>query len=96
MKKAVGIAASFGFALAVIALLLTGWLSYENLRRISHNGGLVVHTHEVLDEMRDLAARLSEAESRERSYIITRQQLYLAPYRAAANAAARSVARVKQ
>lgn len=96
MKNLVGLRASVGFALAVIALAASGWLSYQNLRRISRNGALVVHTHEVLDEMRDLSATLSEAESRQRSYLITGEQIYLAPYRVSATAAERSSARVKQ
>ncbi len=96
MKNLVGLRASVGFALAVIALAATGWLSDQNIRRISRNGALVVHTHEVLDEMRDLAATLSEAESRQRSYLITGEEIYLEPYRVSAAAAERSSARVKR
>ena len=96
MKNSVGLRASLGFALAVIALAASGWLSYQNLRRISHNDAMVVHTHQVLDEMRDLAGRLAEAESQQRSYLLTGQQLYLAPFRAAAAAAERSIANVKR
>lgn len=96
MKRAVGIAASLSFGLAVIALLLTGWLSYENIRRISRNDALVIHTHDVLDELRDLTATLSEAESRQRSYLLTGEQVYLAPYRVAAGAGERSLGRLQR
>ncbi len=96
MNNLVGFRASVGFALAVLALALSGWLSYENIRRIARNDALVVHTHEVLDEMRDLTANLSEAESRQRSYLLSGEQLYLEPYRAAAAAAERSGARMKK
>jgi len=37
MKKTVGPGATFGFALAIVALLVSGWLSYRNLLRISRN-----------------------------------------------------------
>ncbi len=93
MKRTVGIGATIGFALAVLALLATGWLAYQNIRRIARNDALVVHTHNVLDELRDLVATLSEAESRQRSYLITGEQLYLQPYRTATAAAERSVSR---
>lgn len=96
MKRTVGLGATVGFALAVIALVATGYLSYQNLRRISRNDGLVVHTHEVLDELRDLGATLSEAESRQRSYLISGEQIYLNPYRVAASATGRSVVRLKR
>jgi CHASE3 domain sensor protein len=67
MKKTVGPGATFGFALAIVALLVSGWLSYRNLLRISRNEKLVVHTHEVLDGLREVIASLATAESNQRS-----------------------------
>ena len=83
MKRTIGTVASVGFAVAVIVLLVSGWLSYRNIRRIARNEALVVHTHEVLDEIRDLLAMLADAESGQRSYLITGEKLYLEPYRTA-------------
>ncbi len=95
MKGSVGVSATIGFVLAAVALIVSGWLSYENIRRIARNDALVIHTHEVLDELRDIAAKLSAAEGRQRSYLITGEQVYLAPYREATAAAQRSVGRVR-
>ncbi|MGI8432075.1 MAG: sensor histidine kinase [Chthoniobacterales bacterium] len=95
MMGAVGRAAWIGFTLAVIALLGSGWLSYRNIQRISRNDALVVRTHEVLDEIRDISATLSEAESQQRSYLITGERLYLAPYRAAAGSAHARIVRLR-
>jgi signal transduction histidine kinase len=80
--KSVSKAASVGFSLAIVILLGSGLLSYLNLRRIGRNEALVVHTHTVLDQMHDILATLSEAESGQRSYLITGDARYLVPYAA--------------
>lgn len=66
--RSIGNAAKAGFALAIVALLLSGELSFFNLQRIQHNAGLVVHTHLVMDELRGTLDSLSESESNQRSY----------------------------
>ena len=82
MKRSVGKGAAFGFALAIVVLIASGWVASVNIYRISRNDALVVHTHEVLDEIRDVLATLSSAESSQRSYLITGETSYLEPYRA--------------
>ncbi len=80
----VGPGSTAGFILAILILIAIGALSYSNIRRISRNEGWVVHTHEVLDEIREVLATLANAESSQRSYLITGEQTYLEPYRIAA------------
>ncbi len=92
----VGRTASIGLASAIIVLLASGWLSYRNIRRIARNEALVVHTHEVLDEIRDILATLADAESRQRSYLITGETRYLEPYRAAAATARARIDRAQE
>ena len=96
MKSAVSRAAAIGFTIAVIALLGSGWLSYRNIERISRNDALVVHSHEVLDDIRDILATLSEAESGQRSYLITGETRYLEPSRAAAGLAHARIMRLRE
>lgn len=96
MKKSVGRGATLGFALAIVVLFASGGLSYENIRRISRNDALVVHTDQVLDGARDILAALFEAESRQRSYLITGERLYLEPVRAAAAAAGVGLSRLQE
>ncbi|MEO8439662.1 MAG: CHASE3 domain-containing protein [Spartobacteria bacterium] len=83
MHWSIGRGATLGFLLAIVALLISGSLSFYNIRRIARNERLVVHTHEVLDELRDTLNSLSEAESSQRSYLITQDSTYLVPERAA-------------
>ena len=82
-KHAVGKGATIGFALAMLALLLSGGLSYYNIRRITQNEAKVGHTHDVLDALRDMLESVSEAESSQRNYLITGERTYLDPYLAA-------------
>ena len=85
MKQSVGTGARIGFGLAILALLVGGWLSYDNLERIRRNDRLVIHTHEVLDELRDTLSTLASAEASQRSYLITGDKSYLQPYHASAD-----------
>ncbi|MBA3651719.1 MAG: CHASE3 domain-containing protein [Chthoniobacterales bacterium] len=83
MRSSVGKGATLGFLLAIVALLVSGGLSFHNIRRIARNERLVVHTHEVLDELRETLTSLAEAESSQRSYLITQDPTYLVPERPA-------------
>ena len=91
----IGKGPTIGFALAILALLVSGGLSYHNLRRIARNEGLVIHTHEVLDELRDTLQALAEAESSQRSYLITGDQTYFEPQHRAVAAAEVHLDRLK-
>lgn len=95
MKGSVGKGAALGFALAVVVLIASGWVASINIGRISRNEALVVHTHEVLDQIRDILASLSVAESSQRSYLITAETSYLEPYRAASATVQRHVDTLK-
>jgi signal transduction histidine kinase len=96
VKSGIGKGASIGFTLAILALLVSGWLSYSNIRRIARNDAMVVHTHEVLEELRDTFLALAQAESYQRSYLITGDRSYLDPKKAAGSSARVSVARLKE
>ena len=95
MNWSVGKGATIGFVLAILALFVSGGLSYHNIRRIARNEGMVVHTHEVLDELRDTLQTLSEAESSQRSYLLTADQSYLQSQRGAVATAQAHVDRLK-
>lgn len=89
--KFVGKGLTIGFALTIVVLLASGWISFRNLQRLSTNGSLVVHTHEVLDEIRDVLATLAEAETQQRSFLLTGEALYLDPFARAMAAAPQHV-----
>ncbi len=69
-----------GFALAVIILIFSGWLSYYNIRRLWENGGRVTRTHELINDLEQTVKTLVDAETSQRGYIITGDKNYLDPY----------------
>ncbi|MGI8438476.1 MAG: sensor histidine kinase [Chthoniobacterales bacterium] len=89
MNRFAGKGLTIGFVMTVAVLLGSGWLSYTNLRRLSLNEQLVVHTHEVLDEIGGVFSSLADAETGQRGYLLTGETGYLEKYQAAA-AGARS------
>jgi signal transduction histidine kinase len=94
-KQPVGTFATLFFTLAIIVLIGSGWVASNNIHRISHNDGLVIHTQQVLDELRDILAALASAETSQRSYLLTGDPTYLEPYHAAADAVTRDVQTVR-
>jgi CHASE3 domain sensor protein len=83
-KRSAGKCAFFGFIVAMIVLLASRWLASVNIRRILRSAALFIHTHEVLDEIRDTLAMRAIPESRQRSHLVTGEAVYLQPYRSAA------------
>jgi len=75
-----GNGATIGFGLAIVVLIATGMLTYRNVETMARNDRQVVHTHEVLDQLRQILATVTQAETGQRGYVITGQDAYLEPY----------------
>ena len=60
-----------GFIVSVIALALTGWLSYRATARLTGTLDMVAHSHEVIANVEALLANLTEVESEQRGYLLT-------------------------
>ena len=61
----------------LVLLLLTGLL-YTHFEREREDQALVTHTYQVLNAARGLMAYLDQAESGQRSYLLTADSSYLA------------------
>jgi len=72
-----------GFALAGLVLLAIAAVAYRTTDSLITNDGLVTHTYEVRNDLADLQASLTDAETGQRGYIITGNDSYLEPYQAA-------------
>ena len=72
-----------GLALAIAALVASAMFTYRNIQAIAEKEALVVHTHEVLDELRLLFSMTKDAETGQRGFIITDDASYLKPYESA-------------
>src|SRR5712691_8283235 len=72
-----------GFVAAAVILVLVGWESYRNTARFAEAAGGRKHTYEVLRNLDETVARLVDAETGQRGYLLTGEESYLEPYRAA-------------
>ena len=72
-----------GFVIATAILLFVGWQSYRNTARFAEAAEWRKHTYEVLRNLDETVARLVDAETGQRGYLLTGEDSYLEPYRAA-------------
>ena len=72
-----------GLAVAGMILLLVAGLLYRNGRNSIEASEWVSHTHEVLGELEATLSAVAESQTAARGYIITGQEAFLEPYRAA-------------
>lgn len=66
--------------IGVAFFLANGLLSYQMIGRLLRNERMVVHTREVLGELEQAMASLVTAESSQRGFILTGDEVYLEPY----------------
>ena len=76
-------AAAAGFAIALVAVGVIAWFSYESQRATGELRARVTHTVSVVDGLQSLKAMLVDAETGQRGYLITGEEAYLEPYTAA-------------
>ena len=72
--------------MAILSLVAVVAISYRSGKQLQEATRAVTHTREVLDELGDIAARLSEVESAARSFAISGKQSHLSPFYTAAEA----------
>jgi len=71
------------FALALAVLIGGGCLGYYNVRHLVSNDRLVAHTDDAIVDLEAAYSALSDAESLQRSYLLTGDLGYLPSYQAA-------------
>ncbi len=76
-------AAAAGFAMALVAVGVIAWFSYESQRATGELRARVTHTVSVVDGLQRLQGMLVDAETGQRGYLITGEEAYLEPYTAA-------------
>src|SRR5262249_16023311 len=68
------------FVILLLFLSINAVVSQRSTRRLIQNEQLVAHTHEVLANLDQTLALLTEAESGQRGFILTGDEIYLANY----------------
>jgi PAS domain S-box-containing protein len=71
------------WAVATAILMFVGWESYQYTVRVDEAADARKHSHEVLRTLDETSARLLDAESGQRGFLLTGDEAYLEPYRQA-------------
>jgi CHASE3 domain sensor protein len=72
-----------GFGLSALTLVLIAVVSYRNANLLIENDALVEHSHQVRLELADVLSVMKDAETGQRGFVITGDDSYLEPYKAA-------------
>jgi PAS domain S-box-containing protein len=67
-----------GFIVSVLALALTGWLSYRAITHSTSTSDSVVQAQEVIANLESVLAALTQVEAEQRGYLLTGQTNFLA------------------
>ena len=79
----VGRKIAFGFGLSVVILLVVGAVTFRTTDMLIENDHRVTHTHQVLEGLAHVVSMMKDAETGQRGYLLTGDDAYLEPYRAA-------------
>jgi CHASE3 domain sensor protein len=85
-----------GFALSALTLVLVAVVSYRNAYLLIENDAWVAHSHQVRTELADLLSEMKDAETGQRGFVITGDESYLEPYKAALGTIPATVADVRK
>jgi signal transduction histidine kinase/CheY-like chemotaxis protein/CHASE3 domain sensor protein len=73
-------AVSLGLVAVLVFFVVSGIISYSNVRMLRENNREISHTHDVLSALNDLLITLINAETGQRGYLLTSDIKYLDPY----------------
>jgi methyl-accepting chemotaxis protein len=74
---------ALGFAISFVLLLAIGAVAYRSLETLAGASYSVTRTHQVIEHVVGILSQLKDAETGQRGFIITGDETYLDPYRAA-------------
>ena len=69
-----------GFVVAIAAVVLIALFTYGALAANTATVNLVSHTQEVIEQTEALLSTLKDAETGQRSFLLTKEETYLTPY----------------
>ncbi|MBX9790432.1 MAG: CHASE3 domain-containing protein [Pirellulales bacterium] len=88
-------ATAVGLTLIVLLLIVNMLVSQWNTRRVIENGHKVAHTQRVLTTLEEVLARVTEAETSERGFLITGDAKYLTTYQNAIDRTGETLERLR-
>jgi len=78
MKFSLKAKITLGFWIAILLLLLTGWLSYRATRQLTQTLDMMAQTQEVIGTLEATLACLAQVESEQRGFLLTGSAHFLA------------------
>lgn len=85
----------WGFVAAATILLFAGWETYRNTTRLVEAADARKASYELVQDLDEVETRLVDAETGQRGYLLTGDEAYLEPYRAAIKNLDQVMARLK-
>jgi PAS domain S-box-containing protein len=79
----------------LVILVLIGVISYQNTTVSSNNRSVIKNAYKKLNSLEKLLSQIKDAETRQRSYIITGKQTYIKPYQASLANVNQEIAKLK-
>jgi signal transduction histidine kinase/CheY-like chemotaxis protein/CHASE3 domain sensor protein len=74
---------SLALVVVVIFFVVTGVLAYQNVRSIRDNNQKVIHSQQTVTALSEILSAAQDAETGQRGFLLTGNDRYLEPYRAA-------------
>ncbi len=96
MNITVGKKIGAGFAFAILTLAIIGGVAYQSITQLVETAEWVTHTEDVLRNLAAVISSLIDVETGERGYVITGDETYLEPYKAALEKRSASLAKVRE
>lgn len=85
-----------GFGVSLATLLLVGVLGFRSIDTLIANNARVSHSHAVLEKIATVLTLLKDAETGQRGFVITGDQVFLEPYEEAVTAIHAQIAELRR
>jgi len=95
-KSGTGLPLWIGFGVVIAFFVASGFLSYAKVTTLRQNALSVAHSHDVMMAVSDIVSLMKDAETGQRGYLLTGNEIYLSPYDVAKSRAQRQLATLAQ
>ncbi|MXV51810.1 response regulator [Pedobacter sp. HMF7647] len=84
-----------GFSISLIILLISSLASYISIKNLLTSSEMVDHTNNVIQELDGVISTMKDAETGQRGYLLTGNEVFLDPYKGSSQKALSAVKRIK-
>jgi len=84
-----------GFGLTLLLMVIIGVVAYFSIVRLADTSRAVAHSHVVLERLADVLAKLIDAETGQRGFVITGDDAFLETYRSGSTSVVQSIKQLR-